>query len=45
VSAAVLTHHGPLEWGEPVTLATVPGQVWLLNGDVVQVSGVFTALG
>lgn len=45
VASAVLNHHGPLEWGEPVTLATVPGRVWLLNGDVVQVSGAFTPLG
>jgi acyl-ACP thioesterase len=42
VAAAVLTHHGPLEWGDPVVLATAPGRMWLLNGDVVQVSGEYT---
>ena len=45
VATAVLTHHGPLEWGDPVTLASAPGRMWLLNGDVVQVSGAFTPLG
>jgi len=45
VATAELTHLGPLEWGEPVTLATTPGRLWLLNGDVVRVTGEFTPLG
>jgi len=44
VASAVLTHHGPLEWGDPVTLATAPGRLWLCNGDEVRVSGTFTLL-
>lgn len=42
VRAAVLTHHGPLEWGDQVTLATRPGRMWLLCGAAVRVSGEFT---
>ncbi len=42
VESAVLTHHGPVEWGTTVTMATTPGRVWLLHGDTVQVSGEFT---
>ena len=45
VATAVLTHHGPLEWDRPVTLASASGRMWLLNGDVVQVSGSFTPTG
>jgi acyl-ACP thioesterase len=44
VVAAVLTHHGPLEWGARVTLATAPGRVWLLDGDDIRVAGEFTPL-
>jgi acyl-ACP thioesterase len=44
VASAVLTHHGPLEWDDPVTLARAEGRLWLLNGDRVQVSGEFTPL-
>jgi acyl-ACP thioesterase len=39
VSSAVLTHHGPIEWGDAVTLAEVVGRLWLLVGDTVRVSG------
>ena len=45
VATAVLTHHGPLEWGDEVTLASVPGRLWLLTGDEVQVSGEYTPAG
>jgi acyl-ACP thioesterase len=38
VASAVLTHHSPLEWGEPVTLATVPGRLWLCAAGTVRVS-------
>jgi acyl-ACP thioesterase len=41
VSSAVLTHHGPLEWGDEVTLAAVEGRLWLLVGDTVRVSGAY----
>ena len=44
VASAALTHHGPLEWNDPVTLATAAGSLWLLNGDQVRVSGEFTIL-
>ncbi|HVC66452.1 MAG TPA: acyl-ACP thioesterase domain-containing protein [Acidimicrobiales bacterium] len=44
VAAAVLTHHRPLEWGAPVTLATAQGRVWLLNGDDIRVAGEFIPL-
>ncbi len=44
VATAVLTHHGPVEWGEPVTLAAARGQMWLSNGDDVRVSGEFSPL-
>ncbi len=44
VASGVLTHHGPVEWDVPVTLATTSGRLWLLNGDDVQVSGEFTPL-
>lgn len=44
VASAVLIHHGPVEWDVPVTLATMPGRMWLLNGDDVQVAGEFTPL-
>ena len=27
--AAELTHHGPVEWGDTVTVATVTGRLWL----------------
>lgn len=42
VAEAVLIHHGPLEWGDQVTLATAPGRLWLLHGDAVRVSGGWT---
>ena len=45
VTSAVLTHHGPVEWGVETTLATAPGRLWLLDGDTVQVSGEFTEPG
>lgn len=45
VASGALTHHGPLEWDDPVTLASTPGRMWLLNGDVVRVSGEFTPDG
>ena len=38
VSSAVLTHHLPVEWGHQVTLATAPGHLWLLDGDMLLVS-------
>ena len=38
VVSAALTHHGPVEWGEPVTLAAVPGRLWLCAGGSVRVS-------
>jgi len=44
VASATLTHHGPLEWGVPVMLATASGRLWLLNGDQVRVSGEFAPL-
>lgn len=42
VATAVLTHHGPLEWGDEVTLAGAPGRMWLLTAAGVQVSGAYT---
>jgi acyl-ACP thioesterase len=45
VASAVLNHHGPLEWGAAVILAMTPGRLWLLNGDLVRVSGGFTLIG
>jgi acyl-ACP thioesterase len=44
VASAVLTHHGPLEWDDPVTLATATGRMWLMNEDRVRVSGEFARL-
>ncbi len=37
--AAELTHHGPLEWGDDVVVASTPGRLWLVVGDEVRVSG------
>lgn len=42
IASATLTHHGPLAWNDPVTLAAAAGRIWLLNGDQVRVSGEFT---
>jgi len=41
VVSAALTHHGPLEEDQVVTLATEPGRIWLLAGAEVKVSGEF----
>jgi len=38
---ATLVHHGPLSLGDEVTLATVPGRLWLTVGGTVCVSGEF----
>ena len=45
VGTAVLTHHGPLEWGDPVELASAPGHLWLCDGAEVRVAGEWTAPG
>ena len=35
VASAALTHHGPVESGQAVTLATAPGRMWLVaDGEV-----------
>jgi acyl-ACP thioesterase len=41
MAEAVLTHHLPVEWGEPVELASAPGRMWLLNADTVLVSATY----
>jgi len=45
VSTAVLIHHGPIEWGDDVTLVTVAGQLWLLANGQVRVSGRYELMG
>jgi len=45
VASAVFTHHNPVEWGTDVTLATEPGQLWLLDGDTLLVSARYEPLG
>jgi acyl-ACP thioesterase len=42
VSQVVVVHHGPVESGHEVTLASVPGALWLLVDGVVQVSAEFS---
>jgi acyl-ACP thioesterase len=42
VSYAELTFHGPVLASDLLSLATSAGQVWLLSGDDVRVSGEFT---
>jgi acyl-ACP thioesterase len=41
VSSVTVVHHGPVESGHDVTLATVPGSLWLLVDGVVQVAAEF----
>jgi acyl-ACP thioesterase len=45
VASAVLTHHGAIEWGDEVTLATDIGQMWLVVDDQVRVSGRYELMG
>ena len=45
MSSAVLIHHGPIEWGDDVTLVTVAGQLWLLADGQVRVSGRYELMG
>ena len=42
VTAAALTHHGPVEGGSSVTLVIEPGHLWLMSGNEVKVSADFT---
>jgi acyl-ACP thioesterase len=42
VSTVTVVHHGPVESGHDVTLASAPGSLWLLVDGVVQVSAEFT---
>jgi acyl-ACP thioesterase len=42
VSRVVVVHHGPVESGHEVTLASAPGALWLLVDGVVQVSAEFS---
>jgi acyl-ACP thioesterase len=44
VASASLTHHGPLDQGQAVTLASGPGQMCLMADGEVRVSGEFLAL-
>ncbi|MGA2529582.1 MAG: acyl-ACP thioesterase domain-containing protein [Acidimicrobiales bacterium] len=37
VTSAALTHHGPLEGGQTVTLLTEPGRIWLVADTEVRV--------
>ncbi|HEY1825146.1 MAG TPA: acyl-ACP thioesterase domain-containing protein [Acidimicrobiales bacterium] len=41
VSFVSVTHHQPVEGGDEVTLAMVPGALWLLVGDVIKVSATY----
>jgi acyl-ACP thioesterase len=43
VSRVVVTHHGPVESGHDVTLASAPGALWLLVDGKVEVSAEFSA--
>jgi acyl-ACP thioesterase len=42
VSTVTVVHHGPVESGHDVTLASAPGLLWLLVDGVVQVSAEFS---
>ena len=42
VGSAVLTHHGPVESSQTVTLATTPGRMWLVADGEVRVSAEFS---
>ena len=42
VSSVTVVHHGPVESGHDVTLASAPGSLWLLVDGVVQVSAEFS---
>ena len=42
VATVTVVHHGPVEGGHNVTLASVPGSLWLLVDGVVQVSAEFS---
>jgi len=42
VASAALTHHGPVEDGHALTLATKPGRLWLIADSEVRVSAEFT---
>ncbi len=44
VSQVVVVHHGPVESGHDVTLASAPGALWLLVDGEVQVSAAFTSV-
>ena len=44
VHAAVLVHHGPVEWGDDVALVSAPGRLWLEVDGEVRVSGRFDSL-
>ena len=42
VASAALTHHGPVEGGHLVSLATEPGRLWLVTDDEVRVSAEYS---
>jgi len=42
VHSVALTHHGPVENGHAVSLATKPGRMWLVVGEKVRVSAEFS---
>jgi len=44
VRSAALTHHGPVEDGHTVTLATRPGRMWLIADEQVMVSAEFSPI-
>ena len=44
VVSAALTHHGPVEAGSSVRLATAPGRVWLMSDTVVKVFAEYVSL-
>lgn len=41
VASAALTHHGPVDDGQALTLATKPGRLWLIADSEVRVSAEF----
>jgi acyl-ACP thioesterase len=41
IDSVTVVHHGPVESGHDVTLATVPGSLWLVVDGVIQVSAEF----
>lgn len=43
VNSVTVTHHGPIESGHEVTLASSPGALWLLVNGVIAVSATFAS--